>query len=144
MVQIRVQARAGHEMGEPTAVLVDEASDLWAVLPERPTCYLDSCHVTRYNRSMIKTFADRETQQLYTTGKSRRLPPDLVKRAVRRLEYIDLANELSDLKVPPSNRLHALKDDREGQYAISINDQWRICFRFVAGDAYDVEIVDYH
>jgi proteic killer suppression protein len=93
---------------------------------------------------MIKTFADRETQQLYTTGKSRRLPPNLVKRAVRRLEYIDLANELSDLKVPPSNRLHALKDDREGQYAISINDQWRICFRFVAGDAYDVEITDYH
>ena len=93
---------------------------------------------------MIKTFADRETQQLYVTGKSRRLPPDLVKRAVRRLEYIDLANELSDLKVPPSNRLHALKDDREGQYAISITAQWRICFRFVAGDAYDVEITDYH
>jgi proteic killer suppression protein len=93
---------------------------------------------------MIKTFADRETQQLYVTGKSRRLPPDLVKRAVRRLEYIDLANELSDLKVPPSNRLHALRGDREGQYAISINDQWCICFRFVAGDAYDVEITDYH
>jgi proteic killer suppression protein len=131
-------------MGEPAAVLIDDASDLWAVLPERPISHLDNCHVTRYNRSMIKTFADRETQQLYTTGKSRRLPPDLVKRAVRRLEYIDLANELSDLKVPPSNRLHALKDDREGQYAISINDQWRICFRFVAGDAYDVEIADYH
>ncbi len=141
---LSVQARAGHRLGEPIAVLVDEASDLWAVLPDRPICYLDSCHVTRYNHSMIKTFADRETQQLYTTGKSRRLPPDLAKRAVRRLEYIDLANELSDLKVPPSNRLHALKDDREGQYAISINDQWRICFRFVAGDAYDVEIADYH
>jgi proteic killer suppression protein len=144
VVQIRVQARAGHEMGEPAAVLIDEASDLWAVLPERPISHLDNCHVTRYNHCMIKTFADRETQQLFTTGKSRRLPPDLVKRAVRRLEYIDLANELSGLKVPPSNRLHALKDDREGQYAISINDQWRICFRFMAGDAYDVEITDYH
>lgn len=131
-------------MGEPTAVLINAAFDLWAVLPERLTAHLDNCHVTLYNHSMIKTFADRETQQLYVTGKSRRLPPDLAKRAVRRLEYIDLANELSDLKVPPSNRLHALKDDREGQYAISINDQWRICFRFVAGDAYDVEIADYH
>ena len=141
---IRVQARAKHGLDEPAAVLIDEASDIWAFLPGRPMSYHDNCNVTRYNHSMIKTFADRETQQLYTTGKSRRLPPDLVKRAVRRLEYIDLANELSDLKVPPSNRLHALKDDREGQYAISINDQWRICFRFVAGDAHDVEITDYH
>lgn len=93
---------------------------------------------------MIKTFADRETQQLFVTGDSKRLPPDLMKRALRRLEYVDLASDLSDLKVPPSNRLHALRGDREGQFAISINDQWRICFRFVAGDAYDVEITDYH
>ena len=68
----------------------------------------------------------------------------MLKRAVRRLEYIDLATSLDDLKVPPSNRLHALKGDREGQYAISINDQWRTCFRFQDGDAYDVEITDYH
>ena len=93
---------------------------------------------------MIKSFADKETQQLYVTGKSKRLPPVLAKRALRRLEYIDLANDLSDLKVPPSNRLHALWGDREGQFSISINDQWRICFRFVDGDAYDVEITDYH
>ena len=93
---------------------------------------------------MIKTFADRETQRLYTTGQSRRLPADLLRRAIRRLEYIDLAHSLGDLRVPPSNRLHALKDDRQGQYSISINDQWRICFRFVDGDAYDVEITDYH
>jgi proteic killer suppression protein len=93
---------------------------------------------------MIKTFADRETQQLYVTGKSRRLPPDVAKRALRRLEYIDLATSLGDLQVPPSNRLHALEGDRVGQYSISINMQWRICFRFVAGDAYDVEITDYH
>lgn len=93
---------------------------------------------------MIRTFADRETQQLYTTGRSRRLPPDVVKRAVRRLEFINLANDLNDLRSPPSNRLHALEGDRKGQFAISINDQWRICFRFVDGDAYNVEVTDYH
>ena len=78
------------------------------------------------------------------TGKSKQLAPDLLRRVVRRLEYIDLATCLDDLKAPPSNRLHALKRDREGQFAISINDQWRICFRFQDGDAYDVEITDYH
>jgi proteic killer suppression protein len=93
---------------------------------------------------MIKTFADKDTATLYTSGKSRRLPPDLVSRALRRLEYIDLAVSLDDLKVPPSNSLHTLKDDRSGQYSISINDQWRICFVFLDGDAYDVEITDYH
>ena len=93
---------------------------------------------------MIKSFADRETQRLYVTGQSRRLPPNLIRRAVRRLEYIDLAVTLNDLSVPPSNRLHPLKGDRRGQHSISINDQWRICFRFVDGDAYEVEITDYH
>jgi proteic killer suppression protein len=93
---------------------------------------------------MIKTFADKETQQVFVKGKSKRLPPDLIRRAVRRLEFIHWAKGLKDLKVPPSNRLHALKGDREGQYSISISDQWRICFRFSDGDAYDVEIADYH
>ena len=93
---------------------------------------------------MIKTFADRHTKELYVTGKSRRFPPDVANRAKRKLEYIDLASRLDDLKVPPGNRLHALVRDRAGQHAISINDQWRICFRFVDGDAYDVEIADYH
>ena len=105
---------------------------------------LDICHVTRYPCRVIKTFADKETQRLFLTGKSRRLPPDLLKRAVRRLEYLAYATCLDDLKVPPSNRLHGLKGDREGQYSISINDQWRVCFRFMDGDAYDVEITDYH
>jgi len=93
---------------------------------------------------MIKTFADRHSQELYIKGKSKRIAPDIIKRAVRRLEYIDLATCLEDLKVPPSNRLHALKRDRKGQYSISINDQWRICFKFVDGDAYEVEVTDYH
>lgn len=93
---------------------------------------------------MIKTFADKETEQIFVSGRSRKLPPDLVRRAVRRLEYIHLATDLDDLRTPPSNRLHALLGDRQGQFSISINDQWRICFRFMNGDAYDVEITDYH
>ncbi|WP_396957944.1 type II toxin-antitoxin system RelE/ParE family toxin [Nitrosomonas sp.] len=93
---------------------------------------------------MIKTFANRVTRELYVTGKTKRLPPDIVKRASRKLEYVDLATCLEDLQVPPGNRLHALGGDRKGQYSISINDQWRICFRFVEGDAYDVEVCDYH
>jgi proteic killer suppression protein len=93
---------------------------------------------------MIKTFADRHTQELYQTGKSRRFPPDIIRRATRKLEYIDLATSLDDLKVPKSNRLHQLGRDREGQYSISVNDQWRICFGFVDGDAFDVELTDYH
>ncbi|MBI1741989.1 type II toxin-antitoxin system RelE/ParE family toxin [Candidatus Acetothermia bacterium] len=93
---------------------------------------------------MIKTFADRRTQELYATGRSKRFPPDIARRARRKLEYIDLATRLDDLKVPPGNRLHQLGRDQEGQHAISINDQWRICFRFVDGDAYDVEVTDYH
>lgn len=100
--------------------------------------------MTIYDALMIKTFADKETQQLFIAGKSKCLPSDLLKRAVRRLEYIHYATDLNDLLVPPSNRLHALKGDRKGQYSISINDQWRICFRFIEGDAYDVEITDYH
>jgi len=97
-----------------------------------------------YTWRVIKTFADRYTQELYETGKSKRFPPEIRKRALRKLEYVDLATVLDDLKVPPSNRFHGLERDRKGQYSISINDQWRICFRFINGDAYDVEITDYH
>ena len=93
---------------------------------------------------MIKTFADRRTRDLFTTGAAKRFPPDVAGRAARKLEYVDLATTLEDLKVPPGNRLHALKDDRRGQHAIAVNAQWRICFRFVDGDAYDVEVCDYH
>ncbi|MFN2199695.1 MAG: type II toxin-antitoxin system RelE/ParE family toxin [Caldilineaceae bacterium] len=93
---------------------------------------------------MIKSFADRETQALYATGKTKRLPPDIQKRAARKLQYLDLAVRLQDLQVPPGNRLHILSGDRQGQHSISINDQWRICFRFDNGDAYDVEVCDDH
>ena len=93
---------------------------------------------------MIKTFAGRETRELYQMGRSRRFPPSVLVRAVRRLEYLDLATCLGDLRVPPSNRLHELEMDRKGQHSISMNDQWRICFRLADGDAYDVELTDYH
>jgi len=93
---------------------------------------------------VIKTFADKPTQEIYITGQSKRFPPDIARRARRRLEYIDIASTLDDLRVPPGNRLHRLAHDREGQHAIRVNDQWRVCFRFVDGDAYDVEITDYH
>ena len=93
---------------------------------------------------MIRTFADRHTLELYETGKSKRFPSEIWQRAVRRLEYIDLAMRVDDLKVPPSNRLHKLERERKGQYSISVNEQWRICFRFVDRDAYDVEVTDYH
>lgn len=105
---------------------------------------VDLCHVTDYISEMIKSFADKRTQELYAKGRSRRFPADVAARAARKLEYIHLAARLDDLKVPPGNRLHALSGDRAGQYAISINAQWRICFRFEDGDAYDVEVCDYH
>lgn len=93
---------------------------------------------------MIRSFADSDTQRLFEDGSSRKLPPDIVRRALRKLEYVDDAVTVLDLRMPPGNRLHALKGEREGQYAISINDQWRVCFRFMEDGAYDVEICDYH
>jgi proteic killer suppression protein len=93
---------------------------------------------------VIKTFADKRTKDLYETGKAKRFPSDVAKRAARKLEYVDLAVVLEDLRTPPGNRLHMLERDRKGQHSISINDQWRICFRFEDGDAYDVEVCDYH
>ena len=93
---------------------------------------------------MIKTFADKRTKELYEGGRSKWFPPGIRERAVRKLEYLDLAASVTDLKVPPSNRLHKLERERTGQYSISVNDQWRICFRFDGGDVYDVEITDYH
>ncbi len=93
---------------------------------------------------MIKTFSDKHTKALYESGRSRKFPPDILSRASRKLEYVDLANKVDDLKVPPGNKLHQLTNDRDGQYAIAINDQWRICFRFQDGDAFDVEVCDYH
>ena len=93
---------------------------------------------------MIQTFANPETKRFFATGKARRLPPDILKRAAMRLMQLDGATRIEDLRFPPSNRLEPLLHDRAGQWSIRINDQWRVCFRFNNGDAYDVEIVDYH
>lgn len=116
----------------------------WRIGRLQKVSAIATCHVTSYDVVVIKTFADRETQLLYTDGRSRRLPPDIIRRALRKLDYIHLASRLEDLRVPPGNRLHALVGDRAGQHLISINSQWRICFRFQEGDAYEVEITDYH
>ncbi|MCB0073783.1 MAG: type II toxin-antitoxin system RelE/ParE family toxin [Caldilineaceae bacterium] len=93
---------------------------------------------------MIRSFADKETENFYRTGQSRRLPADIHKPAAMRLMQLDAAVRIDDLRLPPSNRLEALKHDRTGQWSIRINDQWRLCFRFEDGDAFNVEIVDYH
>jgi toxin HigB-1 len=93
---------------------------------------------------MIRNFSSAETEQFYTTRKSRRLPHEIFKRAVMRLTQLEAATRIEDLRLPPSNRLEALAHDRAGQWSIRINDQWRVCFRFENGDALDVEIVDYH
>ena len=94
---------------------------------------------------MIKSFADAETRAFWETGKSRRIPPaNLRKVAKRKLMVLDSARSLEDLKSPPHNQLHALFHDRAGQHAIRINDQYRLCFRWDEGNAYEVEITDYH
>lgn len=93
---------------------------------------------------MIKSFADRETEKVFNREQSRKLPRDIQSRAFMRLMQIDAATRIEDLRLPPSNRLESLKHDRKGQWSVRINDQWRICFRFEASDAFDVEIVDYH
>ena len=93
---------------------------------------------------MIKSFADPGTEQFYVSGKSRAIPAALHSVAKRKLFQLEYARELSDLASPTGNRLEALKGGRKGQYSIRINDQYRLCFEFRNGDAYRVEIVDYH
>ncbi|HJR81734.1 MAG TPA: type II toxin-antitoxin system RelE/ParE family toxin [Anaerolineales bacterium] len=93
---------------------------------------------------MIKSFASKETEKLFQRERSHVLPTDIQRKARLKLEILDAAEKLDDLKVPPGNRLEKLSGNREGQYSIRINQQWRICFRWKKGDCYDVEIVDYH
>ena len=93
---------------------------------------------------MIKSFADKETELIYSQRFSKKLPQAMQKIALRKLMLIDNAKCIQDLKVPPGNRLEALVGDRKGQYSIRINEQWRICFMEQNGHFYNVEIVDYH
>ena len=93
---------------------------------------------------MIKTFACKETEKLFNRQFSSKLPQSIHRVARRRLDILAAAEQLQDLRIPPSNRLEKLSGDRRGQYSIRINDQWRICFEWQSGDAYQVEITDYH
>jgi toxin HigB-1 len=92
---------------------------------------------------VIETFGDKETEKLWG-GQRTRFPADLLHRAISKLNLLDAATDLETLRIPPSNRLEALKGDRIGQHSIRINAQWRLCFRWNSGNAFDVEITDYH
>ncbi len=93
---------------------------------------------------MIRSFKCGETEKIFNLERSRKLPNDIQQVALRKLRMLNRSVTLTDLRVPPANRLEKLHGDREGQWSIRINDQWRICFEWRGGDAYDVEIVDYH
>ena len=100
--------------------------------------------VMRYSGLLITGFRCQETERIWRGLRSHGLPEDIQGVARRKLRYLNAAGRLGDLRVPPGNRLEALKGDRDGQHSIRINRQWRICFRWSAGHAFDVEIVDYH
>ncbi len=93
---------------------------------------------------MIRSFRDGDTERLAARQRVKKWSPELSRAAVRKLRMLDAAEGVSDLRVPPGNRLERLKGDRQGQHSIRINDQWRICFRWEGNNAYDVEIVGYH
>jgi proteic killer suppression protein len=93
---------------------------------------------------VIRDFASREAESLFSGKSSRRLPADVQRRALQKLVALNAAINLEELMRVPGNRVEKLRGDRAGQYSLRINDQWRICFQWRDGDAYDVEIVDYH
>ena len=93
---------------------------------------------------MIQSFKCKETANLLDTGSSRKFPPSIIKSAIIRLVMLNRSGKLDDLKIPVSNRLEKLTGDREGQFSIRINNKYRVCFKWVRNNAYDVEIVDYH
>ena len=94
--------------------------------------------------AMIKSFHDKETESIFGRHYSKRLPVELHQHAWRKLAILNAAGQLNDLRTPPGNRLEKLSGNRAGQYSIRINDQWRICFKWREGNAYEVEITDYH
>ena len=93
---------------------------------------------------MIRSFCDKETEKIWNEQHSKKLPGHIQQKALHKLQMLNAARVLSDLLAPPGNRLEGLKGDRKGQHSIRINDQYRICFVWRGGDAYEVEIVDYH
>jgi len=105
---------------------------------------LDDINDERYGPVVIRSFRDAETEKVFQRERSRRLPPAVQRQAHRKLLLLDAAEALKELRIPPGNRLERLSGDRVGQHSLRINDQWRVCFRWERGDAYDVEIADYH
>jgi proteic killer suppression protein len=105
---------------------------------------LDCCNALHYIVSVIKSFASQETAELFAGRSSRRLPADMQRRALQKLVALHAAPALEEIGRIPGNRLEKLLGNRRGQYSIRINNQWRICFDWREGDAYNVEIVDYH
>lgn len=93
---------------------------------------------------MIRTFKDREAERIFNREFSKKLPSDIQEIALRKLRMLSRSIDLNDLRVPPANRLEKLRGDRDGQYSIRINDQWRICFEWHDNNAFKVEIIDYH
>jgi toxin HigB-1 len=93
---------------------------------------------------VIQSFRDKETGKLFRRERSKVIPPDLQRVALRKLVQLDAAASLQDLRIPPGNRLEALTEERLGQHSIRVNDQWRVCFVWKDGHAHEVEIVDYH
>jgi len=93
---------------------------------------------------MIRSFGSKETQKVFFRERSRKLPENIQRTALRKLRMLHNSSSLNDLREPPGNRLESLHGIRAGQFSIRINDQWRICFRWDRGDAFEVEIVDYH
>lgn len=93
---------------------------------------------------MIKSFKDDLTKSVWDRRRVKGFPSDIFKTARRKLGFLEDAIDINDLRVPPGNRLEALKGNRLGQHSIRINDQWRVCFKWIEGNAFDVEITDYH
>jgi len=93
---------------------------------------------------VIKSFADKETERLFRGRRSKAVPTELRERALSKLLVLNAATNIEDLRAPPGNRLEKLRGDREGQYSIRVNRQYRVCFSWIGADAHDVEITDYH
>ncbi len=126
---------------------IDE--DAYDDMGEIPHFLLHKRLLTEINKlfmipDVIRSFACRETERLFQGIRSRKLPPDIQERAFIRLAQLDAAVNINDLRLPPSNRLEGRSGKRKGQWSIRINDQWRICFKFDADGAHEVEITDYH
>jgi proteic killer suppression protein len=120
------------------------AHRLTSVRAKADTTSLDPHNATRYYPSVIKSFRDKESRRLFERERISQWSTEIQRAALRKLLILDAAEEIADLRLPPGNRLEKLSGDRAGSYSIRINDQWRVCFEWRDGDAYEVEVTDYH